>query len=400
MSITYLADFYAAMRLLREVRCRIISQSTTAKSIINPNDLNELITIENKLKAIAKHNGLFIIKTHQDDNIFIELDYELGEIKKDDIYLNLGEKALFKHLENIHDNFKEELEAGLQFLKPYTFHHFITDRDGTISNYCGRYQSSIQSVYNALFLSAFTTTVKEKSIIITSAPLQNIGLIDISIQPQKDFILAGSKGREFVDENGKKYAYPIDSKQQKKLDELNEAIEQLLGKAKFSSFRYIGSGLQYKFGQTTLARQDKNNAIPKQKSQTLKTEIEQLLQRLDPSKSIFRLEDTGKDLEIMLTVKTDDDKNKVEDFHKGHGIEFMSRTLDINMDEKTVLICGDTASDLPMLEAAMAANANTVGIFVTTDEQLKKEVKRICQNSLIVSTPDILVALLYLYSKA
>jgi thioredoxin reductase len=85
-----------------------------------------------------------------------------------------------------------------------------------------------------------------------------------------------------------------------------EAIEELLEKPEFSPFRYIGSGLQYKFGQTTLARQDKNLSIPKTKSIHLKEEVQKLINKTDPKQKYFWLEDTGKDLEIMLTVSKND----------------------------------------------------------------------------------------------
>lgn len=397
MPIIYLADFYAEMRLLRETRCKIISN---IKSTQKPNhyDLRELNNIEGRLTSIKKNDSLFQLKTHQDDVIALELDYELGEIQKDKIFLEDGEDALLKHFEDIHPNFKNEVDKGVEFLKHQQFQHFITDRDGTISNYCGRYQSSVQSIYNALFLSNFAKNIEGNSIIITSAPLYNIGLADISVQPENDFILAGSKGRELIDENGQKHEYTIKEDQQQKLDELNSALKNLLKKDEYSSFRYIGSGLQLKFGQTTLARQDKNQSIPEKKSLNLKHEIRDLLKRLDPEKNYFRLEDTGKDLEMILTVETENKEFK-EDFDKGDGFKFITDQLNIKTQNQKILICGDTASDLPMIERANDMQADVSSIFVTRDDSLKKEVKRLCEQSIIVSNPDILVTSLYLYSK-
>ncbi len=396
MSIKYLADFYAEMRFLREARCKIISDYKSSSHITNVFDLKDLNKIEKRLKSIQKKDGLFVLKTHQEDDISLELDYELGEIQKDKIYLEHGENALLDYLEKLHPNFNKEIDRALNFFKNQAFNHFITDRDGTISNYCGRYQSSVQSIYNALFLSSFTKEVKGKSIIITSAPLYNIGLADISIQPKGDFILAGSKGREFIDENNQKVFYPIEEKQQEKLKELNKAIDKLLNQPEYSSFRYIGSGLQLKFGQTAIARQDKNNSIPKQLSLDLKQDIEDLLQELDPDNKCFRLEDTGRDLEIMLTVEND---NQNKDFDKGHGLQFIAKKLNLKTENQNLLVCGDTASDLPLIKAANELNANVFTVFVTTDEDLKAKVHDLSNNALIVSNPDILVTSLYLHSK-
>jgi len=398
MQLEYLADFYSQMRLLRETRVSIVSELNSTPPNIKVDYLSELQKIEERLRSIPKtKDGLYQLKTHEDDLISLELDYELGEIKKDNIYLNQNQDALHEHMKVINSDFEKDINAGTEFLEGKHFDYFITDRDGTISNYCGRYQSSIQAIYNAMYLSAFSKMVRDRSVILTSAPLNHIGLIEISVQPKEDYILAGSKGRELINTNGKKFNYPIKKHEQKKLNALNEKIEELLKKPKYSSFRYIGSGLQYKFGQTTLARQDKNKSIAEEDSQDLKFKIEEILETIDPEHKFFRLEDTGKDLEIMLTIK---EKGSQEiDFNKGHGITFISETLKFNTKNKSILICGDTASDLPMLDAAKEMNAQVTSIFVTTDQDLKTEVAKRCKDALIVSTPDALASILYHYSK-
>ena len=396
MQIIYLADFYIQMRILRETRAFIVSALRSTDDLLENDFIKQLKRAEDQLHSIPKKDGCYILKTHDNEEVHLELDYELGELKKDRIYLEKGQKALQEYLANINPNFNEELEEGLEFLGKRKFHHFITDRDGTVSNYCGRYQSSIQAIYNAIYLSDIARKIPGKSVVLTSAPLYRIGLVDISVQPKEDFVLAGSKGRELQDEKGHQYHYPIDKKQQEKLDQLNEAIEELLEKPEFSPFRYIGSGLQYKFGQTTLARQDKNRSIPESRSLDLKEKVQKLILETDPQHEHFRLEDTGKDLEIMLTISEND---QVEDFNKGHGVKFIAQKLKLPMKGKNVLICGDTASDLPMLTAAKELGAQVSCIFVTTDSDLQKEVRQSCEDALIVSSPDVLVSLLYHYAK-
>ena len=395
MEIIYLADFYTQMRMLRETRAFIVNEILAEKPISNEY-LHQLDKIEKQLQSILQLDGFYQLKTHDDDPISLELDYELSELKKDRLFLDDGQQGLEDYLSSIHYEFQKELKKAKQFLSNRQFDHFITDRDGTVANYCGRYQSSIQAIYNAIYLTRFAEKIPGKSVILTSAPLCRIGLIEISVQPEDQFVLAGSKGRELQDEKGHQYHYPIDKKQQEKLDELNEAIEELLEKPEFSPFRYIGSGLQYKFGQTTLARQDKNRSIAGSKSLHLKEEVQKLINRTDPKQEHFRLEDTGKDLEIMLTVSKND---QVEDFNKGHGVKFIAQKLKLPMKGKNVLICGDTASDLPMLTAAKEMGAHVTCIFVTTDTELQKEVTRYCEDALIVSSPDVLVSLLYHYAK-
>lgn len=395
MPIKTLAEFYTCMQLLQQARAKIVN-AINVSDTIDVKDLKYLEQIKINLEDIPRNGNLYELKTSQGKSIELELDYELHELRKDDIFLKHGHKALKDHMCKIHKNYEQEVNDGFEFLKKHSFKHFVTDRDGTITNYCGRYQSSIQSIYNALCLSEFKKAIDGRSIILTSAPLQDIGLADVSIQPEGEFILAGSKGRELLLDY-KKHTFPIEEHQQRKLNELNEAIDKLLEREEFSSFRYIGSGLQHKFGQTTLARQDKNNSISAKKSQELKNSIENLLQKLDPSNSYFSLEDTGKDLEIMLKINSG--TNNLEEFDKGHGLKFIMKHLDEDIRNESLLICGDTASDVPLITAAQHLGAGVTSVFVTEDENLKDLVKAKCKDAFFVSSPDVLIYMLYKYSK-
>ncbi len=395
MAIKTLDDFYSSMRELRDLRSKIVSAIVDAESI-DVTDLKKLEHIKLQLEDIPKKNGQFKLKTSFGKSILLELDYELGELKKDNIFLKYGRDALKDHLQKENPSFNEDVEKGVNFLKKSDYKHFVTDRDGTISNYCGRYQSSVQPIYNALCLLQFQKSLPGTAIILTSAPLFNIGLADISVQPEGNYILAGSKGREMLAE-GESYTFPIEPEQQLKLDDLNQAIENLLKRKKYRLFRYIGSGLQYKFGQTTLARQDKNNSISEKKSLKLKKKIEKILKELDPNADYFSLEDTGKDLEIMLNVKSDE--NTPEEFDKGHGLKFIYKHLNENISNEHVLVCGDTASDVPLISAAQELGAKVTTVFVTEDEELKKRVKDVCSNAFFVSSPDVLIYMLFKYSK-
>ena len=51
------------------------------------------------------------------------------------------------------------------------FRNLITDRDGTTNNYCDRYASSVQSAYNAAWLSNFSRHCVDNAVFITAAPL-------------------------------------------------------------------------------------------------------------------------------------------------------------------------------------------------------------------------------------
>lgn len=67
---------------------------------------------------------------------------------------------------------------------------WVTDRDGTINNYCGRYMSSTQAAYNAICCARFAAICCSRSIVLTSAPLTSPGYVDVSVVPRGLFAVA------------------------------------------------------------------------------------------------------------------------------------------------------------------------------------------------------------------
>ena len=68
-----------------------------------------------------------------------------------------------------------------------------------------------------------------------------------------------------------------------------------------------------------MARQDIGKSIDEDESKALLSTLEKLTNELDPDHQNFRIEDTGLDVEIILTVETSGDGLK--DFDKGDGGE-------------------------------------------------------------------------------
>ena len=58
------------------------------------------------------------------------------------------------------------------------------------------------------------------------------------------------------------------------------------------------------------------------------------------------------------------------------------------------LICGDTGSDVPMLEVALEMASETKAIYVTENDELVKRIKGVSPDALIVPEPDMLVTIL------
>jgi hypothetical protein len=273
------------------------------------------------------------------------------------------------------------------------FQTFVTDRDGTINNYCGRYASSVQSVYNAVFLTRFARARARQSVILTSAPLDDVGLADMAVTPPGAFTCTGSKGREYFDRQRRRRQHPIERAQQKKLDLFNRRLDDLLTEPGHKVFALIGSGLQHKFGQTTIARQDIAGSIPAERSERFGEEVRQLVRSVDPGDVFFRVEDTGLDVEVLLTVE-DAEGGVARDFDKGDGVRFLNADLQLEMDRGPCLICGDTGSDLPMLQASLDLAPETKAVFVTREEELRRRVRGLLPEAVFVREPDALVAAL------
>jgi len=394
--IRTIKQFYNLIAMTRDIRSKMVEDLFKDQ----PVDQDCLASLKNallSLEDIPSEDGLKILYIDDSKKISARLLYEISELTKDIFFLENNEKQFIDYLGNIHPGFVEQVNQGIEKLKDLQFNCFITDRDGTINNYCGRYISSVQSVYNSVFLTRFAKEKASNPIIITSAPLKNPGLVDVSVNPDKTFIYAASKGREYIGLDGKRKTYPIEENKQQLLDKLNKILSDLVKKPSFEMFSMIGSGLQFKFGQTTIARQDIRKSIPESVSNEFLEKINHMVNEIDPTGKNFKIEDTGLDIEIILTIE--DSSSEAKDFNKADAVYFLNDALKLNMEKGPHLVCGDTSSDTPLIEATMEKSPDTWAVFVTENSELSAKVKGMCPNSLIVTQPDILVTILGLLAK-
>ena len=391
--IETLKQFYDLMFETRDTRARVVCARLGGASVLE-RDAVSLARALDLLRDIPRKGDRYRLQLGPGRQIDLDLSYEITELEKDIHFLAHTEEAFYNYLRELHRGFEEGIDEGRRFMDGVRFFNFITDRDGTVNNYCGRYRSSIQSAYNAVFLSRFAMHVVEHAVLLSSAPLVDEGLVDISALPPGVFIYAGSKGRELMNTDGKISRYPIERQKQHRLDLLNERLSDLVKRPEYEAFGLIGSGLQFKFGQSTIARQDIYGSIPEQESERFLETVGALVEELDPEGAVFRIEDTGKDIEIILTVQGSGAGESARDFDKGDGVSFLSRELGLQLERGPNLICGDTRSDVPMVAASLERTKETWAVFVTGDAALQEEVRSLCTNSLFLPEPDMLVALL------
>ncbi len=384
-----LKDFYSLMGATRQVRYDAVA-TILAGDDVDTEVIQSLNNALTSLESVPEEAGKRVLFLDGERSIELDLDYEINEMRKDIFYLEEGEKTFLDLLSDLHPDFESHVAAGHELLKGLDLHCLITDRDGTINNYCARYLTSIQSIYNSVFLSRFALNKVKQPVILTSAPLD--GLIEISVNPEGKIYYAASKGRECLDMEGRTRRLPISEEKQLAIDSLNSQLSELLAQPDYEKFTLIGSGLQFKFGQSTVARQDIGKSIDEAESEAFLKTLEKLTADLDPDHTNFRIEDTGLDVEIILTIETSDDGLK--DFDKGDGVKFLNDELGLDMFRGPHLICGDTGSDVPMLEAALELAPDTRAIYVTNNDDLAKRVMGLTPNAIIVPEPDMLVTIL------
>jgi len=389
--ISSFKELFHLKALTRQIRVPIVRNIFAAR-VVNLRSVESLRNSRRSLEMVFfKDHESSMIRIDGSRSVQVDLSYEIGELKKDTYYLEHGEDEFLEYLSRYYSDFEEYLGQGLNFLRNRQFNCFITDRDGTTNNYCGHYRSSIQPVYNAVLLSRFALQCTQNPVFITSAPLRDFGIIDVSVNPDNVFIYAGSKGREFIDLDGNDHRAPVEAAKEEVLEELFRKVAELEAVPDFEKFFYIGSGMQRKFGQLTLARQDVMNSIPEEESLKLLGVIEQLVRELDPEGDVLRIHDTGRDIKVIATIGSG---TTIRDFDKGDGLKYIDSCGQLDLRQGPHLVCGDTSSDIPMLEAVLEYSDEVQAIFVTRDPHLMQRVRAICPDSLFVPSPDILLTIL------
>jgi histidinol phosphatase-like enzyme len=395
-----LKQFYQLMYFTRKVR-QDIFELYLNKAVITKSLIKMLQLALERLQSIPRQQDRYELLLYENHSLLLDLSYEINELEKDIYFLTHPFARFYAYLGTLHPAFHEQVQSGLHFLKAQSVYNWITDRDGTINNYCGRYKSSIQSLYNALFLTRFAAhECKHRNVILTSAPLSEDGLLDVSLTHPSIFIYAGSKGRDFMDNRLVRHQYPVSPEKQARLNILNSWLRDLVAEPAYEIFSLIGSGLQYKFGETTIAYQDVSHSIPESLSAQFVERISAKVAQLDSDGKDFRIEKTGTDLEIVLTLENASQTNPSKEFDKGDGILFIDKTIDLALQSGVNLVCGDTAADLAMVEAVkQRAGAQTLAFFVTRDKELERRLRTLCPAACIVSSPDILVTSLFLLNN-
>ncbi|KAL3121391.1 hypothetical protein niasHT_004975 [Heterodera trifolii] len=287
--------------------------------------------------------------------------------------------------------FLEKLKSGScesNGLKPI----MITDWDGTMKDYCSRYATNLQPIYSAISLAKFSQAYTRHSAVLTAGPLRGPGILDLIALPKDGpIVFGGSWGREWWFD-GKRIVHDegISDAGLTALDSLSEKMATLLQDNEFAHFALIGSGIQRKVDRLTLGVQTVSKHVDDALSKKYQNEVIQLVRRVDPDSQFLHFAPSnGCEVEVVVH-----EEGKV--WNKAKGMAKIVGTLGESLEKGTVLICGDTPSDLPMVEFGKSKNSTGVmALFVTCDKVLQERVREIVEDNdrcCFVSTPDVIHA--------
>ncbi|KAL6722481.1 hypothetical protein Aduo_017604 [Ancylostoma duodenale] len=411
--IKQIADFYMLMAQTAQIRRQIVEVVLKGMPI-RPHFALSLENAKNSLEnsCISDSNRLVLETTsHQEDadgantHATFDITDELTELQKDLAFLSFIQSDETNNVEQFIDTlgsfhpsgptaFAAEVEKASTLLSQGDhFHYVFTDRDGTLKSYSCSYPTSVQPAYSAVIQAQFARRCAQFCAIVTTAPLVHIGILNMSTMPEGYYAYGASAGREWYFNPAMQFK--DDSVSDADLMLLNKAfdkVEDLLENPEFRNFTWIGSGLQKHYGHITIAKQDVNNSIPHRKSLLLFEEVSKIVNEVDPSGAILTIRENEYDIKIYTKAKL---SGRI--FNKGHGVRLIERKMGMQLHDGNILVCGDSETDLPMLEECLSvAPPNVYTIWVTKDEALQEKVTQTCarfhnNNVTFVSCPEVLL---------
>uniref|UniRef100_A0A0R3RPV4 alpha,alpha-trehalose-phosphate synthase (UDP-forming) n=1 Tax=Elaeophora elaphi TaxID=1147741 RepID=A0A0R3RPV4_9BILA len=408
IEVKTLEDFYTIMLQTRNVRRQIVER--VLKGI--PVRSHFAISLKNaldSLKRSCKANTTVVnLRTTSEESAVdytsFDIKNELDEFEKDLCFLKFIASDNVYNVEQFVDTlhayhpksstaFKEEVAAAVGLLYDADhFQYFFTDRDGTLKSYSCSYQASIQPAYAAVIQAQFARRCAQTCAIITTSPLMSVGILDVSTMPEGYYYYGASAGREwFIDPRNKFRDLNVTAEQLQLLDKVYDNMQELLNTQEYKYFKCIGSGLQKHYGHITIAYQDIHNSVPAEQSKALLKKINEIVDEIDGMRRTLVINEGSTDIKIFL--KNSDGIV----FNKGHGIALMVENIRCKLSDGNILVCGDSESDLPMVEVCLGRNPrNVYTIWVTERQDLKAKVMSLCKrygnrNVAFVSCPEVLL---------
>uniref|UniRef100_A0A914C1T9 alpha,alpha-trehalose-phosphate synthase (UDP-forming) n=1 Tax=Acrobeloides nanus TaxID=290746 RepID=A0A914C1T9_9BILA len=407
--IKTLDDFYSMMMRTRDVRRQIVERVLKGIPIQSHFGISLNNAKESLLLSCKPNTTVLYLKPSSDQEdgelAHFDIKMELDEFEKDLNFLKFIQSDDVYNVEQFintlslyhpvsDEKFREEVIAiGDLFTDADHFNFFFTDRDGTLKSYSCSYPASVQPAYSGVIQAQFARRCAQTCAIVTTAPMMQIGVLDVSTIPEGYYYYGASAGREwFIDPATKFKDTSIPENHLELLDRIFMAISELLDDPKFRHFNWLGSGLQKHYGHITVAHQDAFHSVPESSAKAIDQKIREIVSQVDPHENVLSIKESETDIKIFLKSKLSGDI-----FDKGNGIRLLVRHMKCDLKNGTILVCGDSETDLPMLEECLKGNPQGVfTVWVTTNEELRIRVKEVCEqhnnkNFVFVSCPEVLL---------
>jgi predicted metal-dependent enzyme (double-stranded beta helix superfamily) len=363
----------------------MIVSSATSKFSVNVKD--EIVGLE---KDIAYLELLLAAKNENSTN-------SLNDARR---HVNLAEILASFHPIS-HKKFMEETEDTARFLRLFIQSYddtgkkpiLITDWDGTMKDYCSQYATNLQPTYSAIGMANFASVFTRLTAVLTAGPLRGPGILDLTSLPIDGPILfSGSWGREWW-MRGKRLVHKDDISMEGivALHRFKDEMNELLSSTEYSQFELVGSGVQSKVDRLTLGVQTVFNHVHPELSERYQDAIRERMHRVDPDEQILHF-DPSTELEVEVVVHNDGTT-----WNKADGVAMVIEKCGDSLEGPgKVLICGDTASDIPMVKYAVTKNPEgTMALFVTMKDVLCDGVRQVLpaeDRTCFVSCPDVIHA--------
>uniref|UniRef100_A0A1I8B9V0 alpha,alpha-trehalose-phosphate synthase (UDP-forming) n=1 Tax=Meloidogyne hapla TaxID=6305 RepID=A0A1I8B9V0_MELHA len=414
--VNTLDDFFNLMLRTRDVRRAIVERVLKgipirqhfAISLQNAKESLELACKpdSSKIELQALTAGGETTIANKENTIEFYIKNEIEELEKDLKFLEFIQsedvfniEQFISSLQIYHPEseakFRNEVAAVVDmFFDADHFNYFFTDRDGTLKSYSCAYPASIQPAYSGVIQAQFARRCAQTCAIVTTAPMMRVGVLDVCTIPEGYYYIGASVGREwYVDPANKFKDQSIPEHDLEKLDLVFDSIADLLEDPEFKIFNWIGSGLQKHFGHVTIAHQDSSSTIPIELKTKIDQRIHAIVEDIDPNKQLFEIIIDDRDIKIF--VKTEFGGI----FDKGNGIELLINHLKCDLADGTILVCGDSITDIPMLEYCLIKNPkNVYTVWVVNEQnvQLRNQVHDLCkkygnEHLVFVSCPEVLL---------
>lgn len=389
-AITTLDAFASRMAESVALR-RQAAAAILASRPVPPEIAPALAAIGDELSEAADRDGWAELLLDPDQPLRLTLAEETEQLENDALYLEEGREALLKHLGRRRHGLRDAMRKGLKEISGHGINVCLCQCDALFRAPGQRFVTAVQPLWNAVALARFATSRSKRPVLWSAAPLSGPGIADLATVPSQAFAWAASLGRQIVDTTGRVIDAPLSLEKAALLESINARLAMLLGDSSWRAFAYVGSGLQFRRGETVLARQDSLGSVDEDASLELLEHVHDIVDAVDPEREHFRVEDDGLD---MIVTPTSSQQDVWRDFTTAEGLRATDAALSLDWATGPHFLCCGGPDGLELLEAVTALTPDVRCLFVADREDLGHRAKALCPRTFVVAHPDVAAAIL------